>query len=253
MRWLYLSPHFDDVVFSCGGLICEQVQSGVPVEIWTVCAGEPDPGAPLSEFAQSLHQRWQTGTEAVDSRRSEDEAAAACLGAATRYWDLPDCIYRPLPGGGWLVNGEDDLWQPVHPLETGVIDRMVAWLSAGLSTSDALVSPLSLGNHVDHRLVRAAAEQAARKVGCGLWFYADYPYAVQMDTEWAKLIPNDMPKVCWPVSRPALSAWQTAASAYKTQISTFWGSLAEMRVALEQYLRSGGGSCLWGQPSGKEK
>jgi len=39
-------PHFDDAVLSCGGLIWEQTQKGIPVEIWTVCAGDAPPGSP---------------------------------------------------------------------------------------------------------------------------------------------------------------------------------------------------------------
>jgi len=40
MRWIYISPHFDDAVLSCGGLIWEQTHKGITVEIWTVCAGD---------------------------------------------------------------------------------------------------------------------------------------------------------------------------------------------------------------------
>jgi LmbE family N-acetylglucosaminyl deacetylase len=50
MRWIYLSPHFDDAVLSCGGLIFEQARQGIPIEIWTIFAGNPPPG-PLSMFA----------------------------------------------------------------------------------------------------------------------------------------------------------------------------------------------------------
>ena len=39
MRWVYLSPHLDDAVFSAGGLIYEQAQGGLPVEIWTYNLG----------------------------------------------------------------------------------------------------------------------------------------------------------------------------------------------------------------------
>jgi len=39
MRWIYLSPHFDDAVLSCGGLIFDQTCGGTAVEIWTVFAG----------------------------------------------------------------------------------------------------------------------------------------------------------------------------------------------------------------------
>ena len=29
MRWIYLSPHLDDAVLSCGGLIFEQSRQGL--------------------------------------------------------------------------------------------------------------------------------------------------------------------------------------------------------------------------------
>src|SRR6266508_5878097 len=98
MRWIYLSPHFDDVVLSCGGMVWEQTQAGHKVEAWTICAGAPGPGEPISDFARQLHTRWGTGPEAVPVRRAEDDAALHLLGSESRYWDLPDCIYRRLPG-----------------------------------------------------------------------------------------------------------------------------------------------------------
>jgi LmbE family N-acetylglucosaminyl deacetylase len=241
MRWVYLSPHFDDVVLSCGGLVWEQVQSGMDVEIWTVCAGAPDESIPISDFAHSLHTRWQTETEAVAARQKEDLTAGRRLGAELRYWDLPDCIYRQLPGGAWLVNGEEDLWKPVHPLEAPVVDRLVAWLKEGLRPGDALVSPLTLGNHVDHFLVREAAE----RLGGTLWYYADYPYAVSSQNMLASKMGEGWKKSSFQISRSALRVWQEAVASYVSQISTFWGGLEEMNVALETYWRSGGGSFLW--------
>ena len=53
---VYLSPHLDDAVLSCGGMIHRQAQAGERVVVVTVCAGDPPPG-PLSDFARSLHER----------------------------------------------------------------------------------------------------------------------------------------------------------------------------------------------------
>jgi LmbE family N-acetylglucosaminyl deacetylase len=262
MEWVYLSPHFDDVVYSCGGMIWEQVRAGQMVEVWTICAGMPgsnedfssdkpgDLSYDLSAFALQLHARWKTGPEAVATRRAEDEAAVRRLGAGIRYWDLPDCIYRRLPGNGWLVNGEEDLWQPVHPGEQGVVDRLADWLVGGfaqgrVSKAARLVSPLTLGNHVDHFLVRAAAEQAAQSVGAPLWYYPDYPYAAKADAYQADKLAADWQQVCQPVSREALSAWQEAVACYESQISTFWAGRAELDAALDAYWHAGGGACLW--------
>ncbi len=265
MHWVYISPHFDDVVLSCGGIVWEQVRDGQNVEVWTVCAGAPDPDEPVSDFALSLHARWETGPQAVPARRAEDEAAVRRLETGgrsirTRYWDLPDCIYRRLPGGAWLVNGEEDLWKPFPPEEQGVVDRLAAWLTQGLpsdasafgkivpnaaSSDTILVSPLTLGDHVDHFLVRSAVEQAARALGRRLAYYPDYPYAVKSDTNWTDKMGAGWQLVCQGVSAEALAAWQDAAACYQSQISTFWAGRAELDAALLEYWKAGGGTCLW--------
>ncbi len=250
MRWIYLSPHFDDVVLSCGGLVWEQVQSGQPVGVWTVCAGAPEKEAALSAFAQELHQRWETGPEAVEARRDEDEQAVRLLGASARYWDLPDCIYRRLPDGEWLINNNDDLWQPLHFAEQGIVDRLADWIAQGIGDLAAgeetrLVSPLTLGNHVDHSVVRAASEQVSVRQMVSLWYYLDFPYAAQAETGWTGKMGEGWQKTCQPVSRKALVMWQNAVARYASQLSTFWSTQEEMRAGLEAYWQSGGGTCLW--------
>ncbi len=250
MRWIYLSPHFDDVVLSCGGLVWEQVRAGQNVEVWTICAGAPDEGAVFSNFARDLHLRWGTGPEAVPVRQAEDEQAVRRLGADTRYWDLPDCIYRRLPGGDWLVNNNDALWQPLHPAEQGIVDRLAAWIGQGLrraasAAEPRLVSPLTFGNHVDHSLVRAAAEQAASRSRVGLWYYPDYPYAANPETKWTGKVGEGWQQTCQSVSREALAVWQAAVASYASQISTFWPAREAMDADIEAYWRSDGGTCLW--------
>lgn len=245
MRWVYLSPHFDDVVLSCGGMVWEQVRTGQIVEVWTVCAGSPDPQEPLSDYAQTLHRRWQTGPYAVPARRAEDDAALKQLGAVARYWTLPDAIYRRLPDQTWLVNGENELWQPLHPQEQPVLEQLVQWCVRVMGASDILVSPLSLGNHVDHRLTRAAAERVAVQVGCDLLYYPDYPYVAKPEVDWSGKIGEGWQKICQTISPEALHAWQEAVACYTSQMSTFFKDRADLDTSLENYLQAGGGACLW--------
>jgi LmbE family N-acetylglucosaminyl deacetylase len=79
VEWIYLSPHFDDCAFSCGGLIWEQSSGGDNVQVWTICAGDVPAGA-LSQYAEEHHQRWQTGREAVELRKMEDMQAFGAVG-----------------------------------------------------------------------------------------------------------------------------------------------------------------------------
>ena len=93
-RWLYLSPHFDDVALSCGGMVAQQAAKGWLVEVATVFAAGPAQGAELSAFARWQHQRWGASEEAVQRRGEEDAAALARLGARAHRLPFPDAVYR---------------------------------------------------------------------------------------------------------------------------------------------------------------
>jgi len=239
MRWIYLSPHFDDAVLSCGGMIWEQVRAGEMVENWTLCAGHP-PRGDLTDFAAHKHAEWQVTRKVVYERRKEDRDACLRVGADLRWWTLPDCIYRRLPNGEALIQKNDDLWLPVHPGEMRYIVRIRSWLRRNLREDDRLVIPFTLGNHVDHRLVRAAAEGLRRPI----YYYPDFPYVARSGLWQPRGLPEDQ-IYTRAVSEPGLGAWQEAIAAYYSQVSDLFGSHDGMLIAVRDYWKRGGGSFLW--------
>jgi LmbE family N-acetylglucosaminyl deacetylase len=240
MRWIYLSPHFDDAVLSCGGLIWEQTHSGTPVEIWTICAGMPLPDA-LSEFATATHKQWKTGSaqDTVSLRRQEDEHAARILDASAHHFPIADCIYRRSRQGAAFYT--ESVFVAPHPQEesdlTNEISRL---LSQRLTASDTLVCPLAIGGHVDHRLVRAAAEKLRRP----LWYYADVPYVINHPEELPQAAQNKRSKPGF-VSPAGLRAWQEAIAAYASQVPSLFESSNAMRSAIRDYLRQNEGVLLY--------
>ncbi len=240
MHWIYLSPHFDDAVLSCGGMIWEQTRADDVVEIWTICAGSPPRGQPLPGFAAQLHAEWRAGSRPIHHRKAEDRAACALVGAQQRCWNLPDCIYRRLPGGEELIRAGADLWMPVHPGELALVRRLRGWLRRSLPREAALVCPLSLGNHVDHRITRAAAEA----LRLPLYYYADYPYVAQKAL-WLPVGLAESQIYRKAVSRDGLRAWDAGVAAYASQISSLYASMEDMHAQLEEFWRGGGGSMLW--------
>ncbi|MCS7177827.1 MAG: PIG-L family deacetylase [Anaerolineae bacterium] len=234
-EWIYLSPHLDDVVFSCGGRIALQVRAGLTVWVVTVCAASPE--GPLSDYAQLLHAYW--GLEEVDApaaRREEDRAALALLGAVAVHWDFRDCIYRRAPDGRFLYPNYDSLWGPVAEEDHAMLEELTGRI-AELPSSAGLCVPLGAGRHVDHRLVREAAERTRRP----LVYYEDYPYAGEAgkveeargEGEWvAEVVTLD---------GAALEAKIAAALCYRSQITSFWADEADLAAHFRAYAGEVGG------------
>jgi LmbE family N-acetylglucosaminyl deacetylase len=240
LRLIYLSPHLDDAVYSCGGRIWQDVHRGDIVEIWTIFAG--DPAGELSPFARELHARWGSGVEAMSRRRAEDRSACRILGAGYKHLAYADCIYRRLPQtGAPLIQKNEDLFMPIQAGEEGLVQQITAELLALNPQKSLLICPLSLGGHMDHRITRAAAEQT----GFVLAYYADYPYAADPSVDVSALVPGNCRMESFALDEEAVEKWAQAIAAYTSQLSSFWTSIEEMRTSLAEYSRSIPGCTLW--------
>ena len=240
MRWIYLSPHLDDVIFSCGGIIWQQRNAGEDVEIWTLCAGDPPPGK-ISTYATWLHARWNLLTDPVAARRAEDQQACQILGVKWQHFGLPDIIYRREPGGDFQIRADEDLLRPLSPYKENLVPLLAGQLESELPAAARVVSPMGVGGHTDHRMTRAIAERLPHE----LWFYPEFPYTARHPGAMDSLISPDWTEVAYAVSTQALGVWQTAIAAYRSQISSFWQSESDMRVSLEAYWYADGGKRLW--------
>ena len=259
MRWIYLSPHLDDAVLSAGGLIHEQTRAGIPVEIWTFMCGYPPEGE-YSPIAQNLHKMWgfDSAEEVVRGRRVEDITAASIVGATTVHFDFLDCIYRraPMPDASLPIqeasrtipdaslliqeasgtNGEwlySEIAVPPHPADKDLPAQIAAQVSARLKPDDVLVCQLSVGSHVDHVLMRQAAELLGRP----LIYDIDVPYIFYQPQE---LEPKaaGMKESVHLITEAGLKRWQEAVLAYESQIPTLgdvFDTTERVRESIKSY------------------
>jgi LmbE family N-acetylglucosaminyl deacetylase len=157
VRWLVISPHFDDAVLSCGHWLHRHPGTVVV----TVCSGSPGPGVPASSGWDAL-AGFQNADEAVDARRAEDIAALTTLGAEQRLLGYVDAPYRSAEEE---TSFEDDLCQSI----ADVLDDVRPSLC---------LIPLGL-LHVDHISTGRAARRALRNhPECIAITYAELPNAV---------------------------------------------------------------------------
>lgn len=235
-RCIYLSPHLDDVVLSCGGTIHVEARRGVGSLVVSVFAGSPPSDSP-TPFARELKERWGSEGDPVAERRREDVAAVACVGATAEHLSFLDCVYRASPAGEEpLYATEEAIFGPVHPAEDALHEAVLAALRPTLLASPGatIVAPLTIGHHVDHVIVYRAA-MALLAGGLPVTFYEDYPYSAEPES-----VRRGLPALgrgAWHrdtllFEEQDLRAQQDGVASYRSQISTFWRSLAEMRADL---------------------
>jgi LmbE family N-acetylglucosaminyl deacetylase len=241
---VYLSPHLDDAVYSCGGLIAQQIDQDAHVAIVTLCAGDA-PAGELSPFAAALHSHWAAGASPIVIRRAEDLAACARLGAQALHLDLQDAIYRRGADGMWLYQTHEAIFGPLHPAEGPLVDRVAEMLSPHCPAKAEMYCPLGIGGHADHRLMRMAAERLGRR----LWYYSDFPYAARgegLPDEFS--LPQREVRLR-PIAPWAVAAWTEAAALYESQLTVFWEDATDLERELQSYIKEAGGLRLYRSPA----
>ncbi len=228
---LLLSPHLDDVAFSCGGIAAALARSGWRVLVATAFTRSVHPA---SGFALAC-QRDKGLADTIDYmalRREEDRAACASLGAEPRLLDLPEAPNRGYGSAAALFappRREDDVHRELAPLLAGLVAQQRPAL---------LLAPQGCGRHVDHlRLIEALLDPCCREPGAPpvLGFYRDTPYVIrdpgaEPDARVAAHAPHD---VAVPIDDAARARKQEAVACYRSQLGYQFGDASRARHAID--------------------
>lgn len=242
-RHIFLSPHLDDVVFSCGGTLGVQVSCGLRPLVITVFAGIPDTNLVLSPFAQQVHRQMGADTTAgakglVERRRNEDAAALDSLGVDYLWLDYPDSIYRGNPP--YYTSNAQILGGDVHPNDLAIDKQLAQDL---LALQDRLpdvawYAPLGIGRHVDHQLVSSAVDRLIQR-GSKVYLYEDFPYVLATGALDARLTELGGPFEPALVEMSEMLPFRLeAADFYSTQTENTFENHDEMHKLMREYVHS---------------
>lgn len=235
---IVLAPHLDDAVLSCGALITHAA-SRTAVTVTTFFT-EGAQGPYTLSARRYLRQVGERSAEALyQQRRDEDRAALEPLGITCVHAGLTEALFRRRPvsrSRSGLARVLPELAHAYPSFRAHVTSGQLAAADAGtLREASAVIqraaepgphlvlAPLGVGGHVDHVLVRTAAESS----GLPVVYYSDFPYN-QHDS--ARGAPAGLAKTRWPVTE----AKAELIRAYRSQMwSLFRG--ADIPVAPEVF------------------
>ena len=170
MNILVLSPHRDDAAFSLSLSISHWLAVGHRVTVLNVFTRSLY--APYSD-AETVHVNDRLAYVSALRRREDDEFLKQFPGVTMVDLNMKDAPIR-LHCDSSIVCDMD-----VNPEDTCIpkIRKALAKLATAQHSTSALVLPLGLGHHVDHRTARDASLPLTTELPCA--FYEDLPYATR--------------------------------------------------------------------------
>ncbi len=224
---LFISPHLDDVAFSCAGTLMRLAQEGWETCLLTVfTATVPHP--------QGFALRCQTDKglapeeDYMALRRGEDAEFARIVGVGhNTHWPFPEAPHRGYESPADLfagVHAGDEIWR--------VIAEELRALAAA-TAPQIVFAPQGLGRHADHLQVIRAVDEAG--LGPRTAWYRDTPYAIrEPDARPAAELPARLQE-CVVGIDGVLERKIAGCCAYASQVGFQFGGVAEVGPKLTTF------------------
>jgi len=180
---VFISPHLDDAILSCGQLISELVKLKKKIQIISIFTK----GSLKTITPQAKHFLNACGYESAVTlfrdRQNEDKNMAKRLGLSIKHLNFTDAawrtdrklnpIYRDAMQQFGGVASEKD-----SPLVNSIRSKLSALIKKK-HDQPLVFGPLGIGGHVDHVLTR----NVLAKMNISTLFWEDFPYNTSRETK----------------------------------------------------------------------
>lgn len=220
-RIVFLGPHFDDCVLSCGELINKFVKEGNDVKAVTFFTGFPK-SEELSEAAKQFHSNCFLEDDSMLFRQQEDYLALGSLNCQLEHLGYYECLYRKNDKGEFLYPDLKNIYH-LEDYDEKLIDEISEVIIHKFKDADIIFAPMGLGNHADHIIINRAMIKAKEKLNIEVYFYEEVPYVCyyyknRKKSNWG----NGMKAKIIPISK---EEWETKVKTikyYRSQLHILW-------------------------------
>lgn len=221
---LFLSPHLDDAVFSCGATLTRLAEAGWRCQVVTVFTRSmPRPSGFALEC--QLDKGIPARTDYMALRRAEDVAACRRVGAEAHWLDLPEAPHRGYASAKALF-AERRTDDPAPAAVRQAIETLLRERSPRL-----VFCPEGIGAHVDHLVVREAVEAASLCHPPLPIYWRDQPYAARTG---APATPGSLAVAV----DGTLADKRAAVALYRSQLGFQFGGAAQAGPAITAVARA---------------
>ena len=172
-EFIFISPHLDDAVLSCGVLMLKLNELEKKITVITVFTEVSPP--PYTSLAKEFTHKsgFQDPIKLFEARKKEDRKALQLVNAKVIHFSFIDAAWRKTflghvyPHAKEQFNGHYSLFD--LPLKQKIKDQLKPYLNQKKSL---VFGPLGIGGHADHILIKDILKESNKQT----IFWSDYPY-----------------------------------------------------------------------------
>lgn len=224
---LFISPHLDDVAFSCGGTLIKLADENwctILCTIFTKSVLHPKGFA----LACQLDKNLSPDIDYMQLRRTEDAEFARIANASEAiHLDYAEAPHRGYDSAPDLFNGvheNDEIWREI----AGRINETVEAFEPSV-----IFAPQGIGNHVDH--LQTIKAVLANNFLAKLFWYQDLPYAIRHSKAAKSDLLQNASKAEKVDITSTIERKILGCCAYKTQIDFQFGGAESLAADLQQF------------------
>lgn len=217
---VFVSPHFDDVVLSCGQLMTDLAKRNKKITVINVFTkAHSGPYTLSAKTFLSSSGSYTNATKLYSNRAKEDEIALSSI-KVKKVINLgfTDALFRKLKTTNWINKLIPETvhlyptyrWHIVKnniSLKDNSVEKITARLSRLVKKNAIIFAPLGIATHVDHVIAKEACERLGNKIV----YYSEFPYNLRAE------LPKEAKKYQLVSRRVNLSNKKSLISLYKTQ------------------------------------
>ena len=172
--YIFISPHLDDAILSCGNLLLKLKAQNKNIQIITLFTSASK--KTLTPQAENFLNAcgYTSPIKLFEDREVEDSKATGFIGGTYKHLGFIDAAWRTKNNKPLYHNGTSQFSGRISTKDHKLIDTIRTNLTK-ICVNDAttlILCPLGVGNHADHVITRKAVEKLYKQS----LFWEDYPY-----------------------------------------------------------------------------
>lgn len=247
---IFFSPHIDDAIFSCGGLILKLLPKEKVLIVNVFCGTDQlkEKGY-AQKYLRFCHCR--NSKEYFSIRKTEEKALSLKFSFESLFLPFSEALFRSRKRGlsqKYLYNTKKKLFDQVNQHDKALVRKIKESISEiMLKTKNkkvVLYFPLGLGKHVDHQIVNQIgknfSDQNKKLKNTKIYFYQDFPYELWEDKKKVTLDHKKLFKrenkifLC----QDELDQKKAMINSYPSQVAALFGSKENFEKQFKVYYKN---------------